>query len=163
VIEARLAKIVMVASLAAFALLGAYSNVSDYGTNFEFVRHVLSMDTTFPGSALKSRAIATPIIWHLAYWIVIAGESLTGFVFAAGATEMAQTLRGNASQFHGSKRFVYIGGALGFLIWFFAFMVVGGEWFEMWQSKQWAGEQGAFRLYMAVLGVLVFVAQRDDA
>jgi predicted small integral membrane protein len=162
VIEARLAKIVMVASLAAFALLGAYSNVADYGTNFEFVRHVLSMDTIFPGSVLKSRAITTPIIWHIAYWIIIAGEGLTGFAFAAGTAEMAQSIRRDASQFQSSKRFVYIGGLLGFLIWFFAFMVLGGEWFESWQSKVWAGQESAFRIYMAVLGVLVFVAQRDD-
>ncbi len=56
-IEARLAKITMVASLAAFALLAAYNNIVDYDSNFEFVRHVLSMDTTFPGNALKHRAV----------------------------------------------------------------------------------------------------------
>jgi predicted small integral membrane protein len=41
-------------------------------------------------------------------------------------------------------------------------MVVGGEWFAMWQSKTWNGQEAAFRFYCAVLGVLVFVNQRDE-
>jgi predicted small integral membrane protein len=160
--QARLAKIVMVASLAAFALLVTYDNVADYGANFEFVRHVLSMDNSFPDNTLKYRAVTTPVLWHLAYWTIIAGEGLTGFAFAAGTVEMAYNFRSDASRFQRSKRFVYIGGTLGFLVWFFAFMVVGGEWFAMWQSKEWNGQQAAFRIYMTVLGVLVFVTQPND-
>ena len=50
---------------------------------------------------------------------------------------------------------------LGFVVWFFGFMVVGGEWFAMWQSKDWNGQEAAFRFYMAVLGVLIFVSLPD--
>jgi len=42
----RLAKVTMVGSLAAYAFIVAYNNVVDYGSNYQFVRHVLSMDTT---------------------------------------------------------------------------------------------------------------------
>jgi predicted small integral membrane protein len=56
----RLAKIVMIAALAAFAFLVAYDNIVDYGPNYEFVRHVLSMDTIFLHDALKDRAITDP-------------------------------------------------------------------------------------------------------
>ncbi|MEA2725988.1 MAG: hypothetical protein QOF70_463, partial [Acetobacteraceae bacterium] len=48
----RLAKLLMVASLAAFALIVTFDNVTDYASNFEFVRHVLAMDTTFANNAL---------------------------------------------------------------------------------------------------------------
>lgn len=161
-IEVRLAKITMAASLATFALLAAYNNIADYDSNFQFVRHVLSMDTTFPGNALKQRAVTAPGLWHAAYWSIIACEALTGLAFAAGAAEMARHLRADGGWFQRSKRFVYIGAALGFLVWFFGFMVVGGEWFAMWQSREWNGQQAAFRLSMTILGVLVFVAQRDD-
>ena len=44
----RLSKIAMIAALAAFAFVVAYDNIVDYNSNFDFVRHVLSMDTTFP-------------------------------------------------------------------------------------------------------------------
>jgi len=40
-------------------------------------------------------------------------------------------------------------------------MVVGGEWFQMWQSQAWNGQEGAFRFYLTILAVLVFVNQRD--
>jgi predicted small integral membrane protein len=61
-----------------------------------------------------------------------------------------------------AKQFVAIGVGLGFLLWFGGFMVVGGEWFAMWQSKTWNGQEAAFRFYMTLLAVLIFVNQRDD-
>ena len=56
----RLAKVVMVAALAAFAFLVTYDNLVDYGSNYQFVQHVLSMDTTFPDNTLRDRAITNP-------------------------------------------------------------------------------------------------------
>jgi predicted small integral membrane protein len=41
------------------------------------------------------------------------------------------------------------------------FMVIGGEWFSMWQSKDYNAQEAAFRFYMAVLGVLIFVSLPD--
>ena len=43
--------------------------------------------------------------------------------------------------FNAAKQYVVIGVGLGFLLWFTGFMVVGGEWFLMWQSKQWNGQE----------------------
>jgi predicted small integral membrane protein len=51
---------------------------------------------------------------------------------------------------------------LGFVIFFFMFMVIGGEWFSMWQSKDYNAQEAAFRFYMAVLGVLIFVSLPDS-
>jgi hypothetical protein len=31
----------------------------------------------------------------------------------------------------------------------------------MWQSQSWNGQEAAFRFYMAVLGVMIFVALPD--
>jgi predicted small integral membrane protein len=60
----RLAKVTMIGSLASYAFIVAYDNVVDYGSNYQFVRHVLSMDTTFPGNALMHRAITNESIWR---------------------------------------------------------------------------------------------------
>lgn len=46
----RLVKTAMVASCALFALLVAYDNLVDYGSNYTFVRHTLSIDTTSPAT-----------------------------------------------------------------------------------------------------------------
>ncbi len=91
-IESRIAKTVMVGCLAAFALLVAFDNLTDYDTNFAFVRHVLSMDTTFPGNALMYRSIASPALWHAGYLLIIAGEGVTGIAFAAATVAMGRRL-----------------------------------------------------------------------
>lgn len=157
----RLMKIAMVASTAAFALLVVFNNVVDYGTNYEFVRHTLSMDTTFPGNALMGRAITSPALWTLGYWAIIAAEALTGLMLAWAALRLAAALRGPAPAFNAAKSLVLVGAGLGFLLWFGGFMVVGGEWFAMWQSKTWNGQEAAFRFYISLLAVAIFVNQPD--
>ena len=160
-IEARIAKIVMVASLALFAFVVTFDNITDYDTNFEFVRHVLSMDAIFPGSMLLYRQVISPALWNFAYWLIITGEGITSFVLGIAAVALLRHLRSDGARFNRAKRFVFIGATLGFLVWFFGFMVVGGEWFQMWQSQKWNDQQGAFRFYLTILAVLIFVNQED--
>jgi predicted small integral membrane protein len=157
----RLVKTSMVASIALFALLVAFDNVVDYDSNYEFVRHTLSMDTTFPGNALRGRAITSPAGWNGAYWAIILTEAATGVVLALGALHLAINLRAGAVRFNAAKTLVVVGVGLGFLLWFTGFMVLGGEWFAMWQSKAWNGQQAAFWFYMTLLAVGIFVNQRD--
>jgi predicted small integral membrane protein len=158
----RLVKTMMVASTALFALLVAYDNLVDYGSNYEFVRHVLSMDTTFPDNVLKGRAIASPALWSVAYWMIILAEAATGLVLAMCALRLATTLRGSAAEFNAAKRYAILGAGLGFLLWFTGFMVVGGEWLGSWQSKLWNGQEAAFRFYVTLLLVIIFVNQPDN-
>jgi len=79
----RLAKISMITAIAAYALIVAYDNIVDYASNYEFVRHVLSMDTTFPGNLLMPRAISDESVWKLVYALIIAIEALTALFAAA--------------------------------------------------------------------------------
>ncbi len=157
----RLLKIAMVASLSVFALLVTFNNLTDYDSNHQFVRHTLSMDTTFPGNALMWRAVTDPALWTAGYWAIILTEAATGIVLAIGAWRMLVAVRGDGARFNASKQCAMIGAGLGFLLWFGGFLVVGGEWFAMWQSKMWNGQEAAFRFYMTLLGVLVFVNQGD--
>jgi predicted small integral membrane protein len=162
VLAARVVKIIMVTSLALFAFIVTFDNIIDYGTNFQFVRHVLSMDTVFPDNALMHRALTDPVLWHLGYAVIIAGEGLTCLAFAVAAVELTRSVRDSAVRFNHAKRFVFVGAGIGFLVWFLGFMVVGGEWFAMWQSKLWNGQQAAFRFYITLLGILIFVNQEDS-
>ena len=158
---ARYAKIVMSLALATFCLLVAFDNITDYGTNYLFVQHVLSMDTTFPGNALMYRAIADPVLWQLAYALIIAAEGVTGILFLAGAVQLFRLRDASGAAFNQAKALVIAACLLAFLVWFFGFMVVAGEWFAMWQSKDWNGQDAAFRFTMTVLGVLIFVSLPD--
>jgi predicted small integral membrane protein len=157
----RLAKILLPLSLAAFTCLVTVNNIVDYCSNFIFVRHVLSMDTTFPGNGLMGRAITERIIWHISYWFIVACEGATSILLLWGVCKLWQARHADATIFNGAKNFVVLGCVTGFLLWFCGFMVIGGEWFAMWQSKIWNGQTAAFRFYMTVLGVLIFVCQPD--
>jgi predicted small integral membrane protein len=160
-IATRLVKTAMVASTALFALVVTYNNLVDYGSNYTFVRHTLSMDTTFPDNALKGRAIESPAFWTAAYWLIILTEGAIGVLLALGTARLAFALRERASAFNAAKRIAILGLGLGFLLWFTGFMVVGGEWFTMWQSRLWNGQEPAFRFYATLLLVLIFLNQRD--
>lgn len=152
----RLTKACMVACLAAFAFIVAYDNIVDYGSNYGFVQHVLSMDTTFPGNALMHRAITNETLWRLSYDGLIAAEALTALLFGIGAFGMLMGLR-QPARFARAKTWVVAGAGVGFGVWFLGFMVIGGEYFAMWQSATWNGQEAAFRFYMTMLAVTIFV------
>jgi predicted small integral membrane protein len=157
----RLAKIVMLGALAAFAFVVAYDNIVDYDSNYEFTRHVLSMDTTFPGNALMDRAITDPTLWQAAYAAIIAAEGVTCLLLTIGAAMLLTRLRATANAFNRAKVWAVAGLTAGFCLWFFGFQVVAGEYFAMWQSKTWNGQEAAFRFTMVILGVLIFVSLPD--
>jgi predicted small integral membrane protein len=155
---ARIAKILLVGALASYALIVAYDNVVDYGSNYQFVRHVLSMDTTFPDSALIHRAITNERVWSKVYALIIAWEWMTGALLAIGGLALLVRLRAPAAIFNRAKTWAVAGLVAGFALWFFGFLVVAGEYFAMWQSQTWNGQEAAFRLTMVILGVLIFVS-----
>jgi predicted small integral membrane protein len=157
----RLAKIVTVAAIALFATLVTFGNLTDYGTNFAFVRHVLSMDTIFPTSAIRYRAITGTALHHAAYVVIIAAEAATAAVCWIGTWRLVRALRADAPAFNRAKAPAVAGLTLGFLVWNVGFMSIGGEWFGMWQSAQWNGVPSAFRFVMVILGVLIFVSLPD--
>jgi predicted small integral membrane protein len=157
----RYAKIVMALGLAVFCLLVAFDNITDYGTNFLFVKHVLSMDTTYPGNALMYRSITSPTLWTLCYWLIIVGEAIAGVLLLAGTIRLWQVRLAPGGAFNAAKGLVVAGVLAAFLVWFVGFMVIAGEWFAMWQSATWNGQEPAFRFYVTALAVLIFVNQPD--
>jgi predicted small integral membrane protein len=157
----RAAKIAMVAAIALFVSIVAFGNITDYGTNFAFVQHVLSMDTIFERSTIRYRAITSPVLHHMAYAVIIAAEALTALLCWAGAYALARKLNAEAAEFNRAKAFAVAGLTLGFLLWQVGFMTIGGEWFGMWQSQSWDGVPSAFRFVMVIMAVLIFVVLPD--
>lgn len=157
----RLAKVAVIAALAAYALIVAYDNIVDYGSNYEFVRHVLSMDTTLPGNTLRHRAVADETVWKAAYALIIAVEWLTGLLLALGAIAIWRKLTAPATAFNRAKAWAITALTIGFGLWFFGFLVIAGEYFASWQSQVWNGQESAFRIATMMLGVLIFVSLPD--
>ena len=153
----RLAKVVMVAApRAAFKL---YDNLVDYGSNYQFVQHVLSMDTTFPDNTLRDRAITNPetsLASGLRHDHPRGRAGLTCLLQTDGANALDARLGATADAYNRAKVWADAGLTVGFGVWFLGFLVVAGEYLAMWQSRSWNGQEAAFRFTMVILGVLIF-------
>jgi predicted small integral membrane protein len=161
-IAIRAAKAATVAAIALFASLVTFGNLTDYNTNYVFVEHVMSMDTIFPFSTIKYRAITDPSLHRLAYAVIIAAEAVVAVLCWIGALMLVRALRADAATFNRAKTVAVVGLTLGFLLWQVGFMSIGGEWFGMWQSQQWNGVPSAFRFLITIIAVLIFVAMPDQ-
>lgn len=158
----RISKVALTAAAGAFCLLVGYNNIVDYGSNLMFVQHVLAMDTVFPDNAVRaSRAISDPRLHHLAYWFIILAELVIGLLCAVGAARLAGARKAPASVFNQAKSLAVLGLAAAVAFWFTAFLVVGAEWFQMWQSQTWNGQEGAFRFIGSIGLMLIFVSLED--
>ena len=62
----RVAKVSLVFAVALFYSFVVLNNTTDYNSNFQFVRHVLMMDSTFPGNHGMWRALNGPTL-HTAF------------------------------------------------------------------------------------------------
>lgn len=142
----RLALFIAVAGSGLMTFLIAFSNITDYATNFEFVKHVLSMDTIFENSTVKYRSITHDGFHHAAYIFIIAFETAMAYFFITSTIQMYLQLKGDKEKFNTSKKNAYIGICLGLVLWFVGFTVIGGEWFSMWQSADWNGLDPADRI-----------------
>ena len=157
----RFAKMLLLAGLALFYTLVVLDNLTDFNSNFQFVRHVLSMDTTFSGNRGMWRALPSPV-WHLAFYLCIIGwEIATTILLWLGVAELLRAARLPASKFNSAKRVPMVALTLSLLMWLVAFLAVGGEWFLMWQSQTWNGQEAAFRNFAVVALVLLFLAQPE--
>ena len=96
----RAAKVLLVFGVAVFYSFVVFNNITDYDSNYQFVRHVLMMDSTFPGNHGMWRAINSPAL-HTAFYIsIIAWETLTMMLCWWGGVRLAQAIRGTAAEFH---------------------------------------------------------------
>ena len=148
----KITKIILVITLALYFTLVVFGNLTDYGTNYLFVEHVLKMDTTFNSPNIMWKAIENPICFHGVYWIIILTEIFTLICLWKGGVLFAN--KSKLKQEKGKKNII-IGLLLSMLIWFFYFITIGGEWFSMWQSETWNGLDAAFRMF--VISGIIFI------
>lgn len=160
--QLRLCKILIVSLSFLYLLVVTFNNLTDPNSNYQFVRHVLSMDTTFPGNTLMYRSIRAPILHKAFYASIIGWEALSCALIGAGALRLWKKRGSPAPEWKKAKGLASLGLTASLIQWYLAFMTVGGEWFLMWQSRIWNGQDAAFRLF-AFMGLsLLFLNQADD-
>ena len=158
----RLSKTALTAALGFFMLLVVFGNITDYGSNYGFVSHVLAMDTTFPGNSIMWRSIQSVPVYHAFYISIILWESAACVLLFAGAWKLWAARGATAPAFQQAKGLAVAGLTLNLLQWLVAFLSVGAEWFAMWQSKSWNGQEAAARMFMVAGIILIFLNSRDE-
>jgi len=157
----RIAKLLLLAGVAFFYTLVVFNNVTDYNSNAQYVHHVLLMDTTMPGNNGIWRSISSPAIDGVFYVSIIAWETVTAVLLWWGIVRLLHVLRQPAVAFNTAKPLPVLALTLSLLMWLVAFIGVGGEWFLMWQSRAWNGEETAFRDF-AVVGLVFLILVQPD-
>jgi predicted small integral membrane protein len=157
----RAAKLLLLAGVALFYSLVVFNNLTDFDSNYQFVRHVLSMDSTFQGNNGMWRALTLPA-FHLVFYLgIIAWEAVTAILLWWGAVRLLRALRLPPAAFNAAKRVPIVALTLSLLLWLVAFLSVGAEWFLMWQSHSWNGQEAAFRNF-AVHGIVFLILLQPD-
>ncbi|MER7478757.1 DUF2165 domain-containing protein [Streptomyces sp. NPDC126510] len=154
-----LAATLLTATIALYMALVAFGNITDFGTNQQFVRHVLAMDTTFKDEDLMWRAVTSRGLQDAAYVGIIVWETLAALVLISGSWLWARRDEQRA------RRLSTYGLLMVMLLFGAGFIAIGGEWFSMWQSKSWNGLDAATRIFLfsgVVLIVNQLSARRSD-
>jgi predicted small integral membrane protein len=157
----RAAKILPIVGIAIFYTIVVLDNLTDFNSNYQFVRHVLTMDTTFAGNHEMWRALPERG-FQLAFYIgIIAWEIVTMILLWWAVARLARALKLPAKVFNAAKGTAVMALTLSLAMWLVAFLAVGGEWFLMWQSKVWNGQEAAFRMF-TVAGVSLLILLQAD-
>jgi predicted small integral membrane protein len=160
---ARWSKTLLLASVALFFTLVAFNNTTDFHSNYQFVQHVLSMDSTFPGNQAMWHALPSPGLQLAFYLGIIAWELFNAVLCWIGATALFCARNSSEEAFTRAKRVGTLALTAGLLLWLVAFLSIGGEWFLMWQSKTWNGQEAAFRMFTVEALILGLLLQPEPA
>ena len=158
----RLSQVSTLACVTGILLLVTFSNVTDYGANFAFVQHVLTMDTTFRSPSTAWRAISSPALHHVLYVTIILWEALTTVLCAVGTVRLARALSGDRAASRSAAVPAVLGLTCSNVLWLGGFLGIGGEWFQMWQSSTWNGQQAATRMFLVTSLTLLLIAFGED-
>jgi predicted small integral membrane protein len=95
--------------------------------------------------------------------VIMAGELTAGVLGIIGAAKLFASRSSGSTEFQNAKTLAILGGAVGMLVWYGFFIVLGEMYFNMWQTEIGLGSvNGAFR-YGTVCAVLMFfISMRDN-
>ena len=153
---------VVVAINGLYMLLVSIGNIFDYQTNFDFVNHVLRMDTTNFGQGegvnldpdVMWRAITNKTLITIAYIGVIIWETVAATVLLFATFLWIKSSK--TKIYFVARKFSTIGLLMIVILFMGGFITIGGEWFQMWRSVEWNGLEPAFRnSVLAIFGLVL--------
>lgn len=158
----RISKVLLMLYVSIFGLLVMYSNITDYPTNYEYLGHILSMDTVRAETVYKYRAITSPMAHHRIYWLIITLEVLFTCFCVMGTYHLYKNINTTARKFHEAKKFALIGLLIAITTYYVGFQVIGGEWFNMDESERWNYKDWARHIVDFLMPLTIYIALRIE-
>ncbi|MBO6506092.1 MAG: DUF2165 family protein [Kordiimonadaceae bacterium] len=154
----RIAKIILVATVAVWGLWGGLGNLIGYASGYEQVRDVISMQSL---EQPMPWALQNPIFAHLGFAFIWALKLIGGAMCALGAIRMWRCSDASADVFQTAKTWAIVGCAMIFFMMFAGFNLLASNVFMAFRSPA----IGAIELSWVFAGevglVLLFLAMRE--
>lgn len=142
--NSRFIKVFFRCSVALYISLVCFNNVFDYISQFQFAHMVAKMEDIFLKDKNGWRSVNNVSLHHFCFIIIILWELSVAVLIWLGAFNMMSKFLADATEFKNAKKYTSLGLSLGVLLWFSVFIAIAGEWFLMWQSKNWNAQPTAF-------------------
>lgn len=158
----RITKIAAALFIGIIGALFFLDNLVNLNTAYSTVSYVVS-GTDQPYYKILGPTVSSTWLTYTALFVIMAGELAVGVLGLLGAARMIQARSGSQEDFIASKSMAVAAGAMGMLVWYGFFVVVGEGYFHMWQTEIGLGSvEGAFR-YGSVCAVLMFyISMKND-
>lgn len=157
----RRSKVAIVFMVGMLGAMIVFSNATDYDSNYIYLGHILSMDTT--GSHLMYRSINSEMMHHRIYWMIMTLETIFTSACLLGGYQLAKNINASDEQFHEAKKYAVLGFLVALFVYYFCLQVIGNEWFDMDQSKDWNAMKWAKSIVDFLLPALIFLVMKVDS
>ncbi|MFJ2389069.1 MULTISPECIES: DUF2165 family protein [Pseudomonas] len=154
----RYSKVTLMAYISFFGLLVMFSNFTDYASNYEYVGHILSMDTTQTNPNIRYRAIDSPMLHHRIYWLIITLEVTWTACCLIGTYHLLRKINASEQAFHEAKKYSIIGLLIAMFVYYVCLQVIGVEWFDMDTSQIWNAKDWARHIVDFIFPLLIYIA-----
>ncbi|MDI2141972.1 MULTISPECIES: DUF2165 family protein [unclassified Pseudomonas] len=158
----RYSKVILMAYISFFGLLVMHSNFTDYSSNYEYVGHILSMDTTQINENIRYRAITSPMLHHRIYWLIITLEVIYTVCCLLGTYHLYQKINDSAEAFHEAKKLSLIGLMIAMFVYYVGLQTIGVEWFDMDTSQTWNAKDWARHIVDFIFPLLIYIVMKVE-
>ena len=159
----RYLKIVLLVFISLFCLMYAAQNISNLDAAYQAVAYVLRMDDHAVYTTAFGPAIHSPALAWLALALIIATELAAGIATAKGCWDLWTARTATAATFNASKTWALVGCGLGLVVWLGFFSVIGGAYFQMWQTQAGALSLGGAFQYLGICAFVLLFVNAPDA
>ena len=159
----RYLKILLTIFISLLGFFYATQNMVNLDAVYMFVSTIFSMGghSAYPNSF--GPAISSDFLVYLAMAVIIGAEYLVGLLAAKGAWDLWQVRAAKADAFNKAKQYALLGGGMALVVWFGFFAVLGGAYFQMWQTELGSlSLEGSFQFAGSAGLATLFIHMKDE-